>query len=371
MIKTSRGFIITLILSSSAFTIPVFAETNDEKMAFAGYLEETLGHFWAIERNLDENNAELAIIHATHPIAELYDLMKPELEEHDTELDAKIRQTLFELREKTTSNVTREQAQEAIEQAKDAVTLAREEIVGEEGNKMSFKISLIKGLLETSIAEYSEAVSDGEIHEMAEFQDGSAFVWRSQQIYDTIENEVPEHEAEEIEEFYEEMWAAYDERADPSTIETLANGIIHELEVVSGIESKVTELSDYVVNIRDLLTEVKKEYEKGETSEALSLATKAYLDNYEFLEAAVGAKDPELNKEIEYMMREELRDMIKSGVPASKVSAHIDEILAKMDKVAVIVPEFGTIALVVLAIATITIIVIANKNKRLSIIPKL
>ncbi len=357
-----------LMLTTSA--APVFAEEN-EKLEFAGYLEETLGHFWALEKNLDESNAELVIVHATHPVAELYDLMKPELEEHDAVLDAQLRQILFELKEKTTLDVTREQAQDAIDQAKNVVEIARDTVVGSEGDKTDFKIKLIIGLLETSIVEYEEAVSDGQIKEMAEFQDGSAFVWRSQQIYDTIASEVPEHEAEEIAEFYEDLWDAYDTNADPSTVETLAGGIIHELEEVAGMEMEITELTDYVTNIRNLLTEAKEEYAEGETTEALSLATKAYLDNYEFLESAVGAQNSELNEEVEHMMREELRDMIKNGAPASDVGAHIDKILLKMDEVTVIVPEFGHMALIVLVSGITAIIVFGIKTQKLNLVPKL
>ncbi|MDP6898815.1 MAG: PEFG-CTERM sorting domain-containing protein, partial [Candidatus Nitrosopelagicus sp.] len=60
-----------------------------EKLEFGAALEEALGHFWAIEQNLDENNAKLALVHATHPIAELYDAMKPTLAGANPSLDAK------------------------------------------------------------------------------------------------------------------------------------------------------------------------------------------------------------------------------------------------------------------------------------------
>ncbi|MGI0009137.1 MAG: PEFG-CTERM sorting domain-containing protein [Nitrosopumilaceae archaeon] len=368
--KISKLFGLTFILALSLYAIPTFAE-EDEKLVLAGYLEEMLGHFHAIENNLDENNRQLATTHALHPVAELYDLISPELQEHDVELDSELRQTLIELNDKTTSaGVTREQAQEAIDEAKDLVEITRTTVVGDEYDKTNFKIKLIIGLLETSIAEYGEAVANGQINEMAEFQDGSAFVWRSQQIYSTIESEVPEHEAEEVTEFYEDLWAAYDSRADPETVETLARGIIHELEVVAGEEMEVTELTDYVENIRNLLTEAKEEYAKGETDVALGLATKAYLDNFEFLESAVGAQDPELNEEVEEMMREELRDMIKNGATVEEVNSQIDEILLKMDEVAVIVPEFGQMALLVLAVAIISIIAISVRNQKFSLIPK-
>lgn len=366
--KISRFFGLTLVLMSSIYVIPAFAE-EDEKVAFAGYLEEILGHLYALENNLDEDNKELAIAHATHPITELYDLLSPELQEHDIALDTELRQMLFELKDKTTSDVTREQAQEAIDEVKNAVTLARSAVIGDENEEMDFKIKLIKGLLETAKVEYEEAVSGGEIKEMVEFQDGSAFVWRSQQIYSTIESEVPEHEAEEIAEFYEDLWSALDSKADPETIETLAGGIIHELEEVSGQESEVVELTDYVENIRSLLTEAKEKYANGETDKALSLATKAYLDNYEFLESAVDVQNPELNEEIEIKMRQDLRDMIRNGAPASEVSALIDELLLKMDTVAVIVPEFGSIALLVLAVAIISIVALRSvRTQKLSFV---
>lgn len=368
IIRISEFFGLSLIMISSLYMIPAFAEEN-KKIAFAGYLEEILGHMYALENNLDEDNKELAVAHATHPIAELYDLLSPELQEYDIELDSQLRQILFELKDKTTSNVTREQAQEAIDEVKETVELARSAVVGGESEKTNFKIKLIKGLLETAEVEYDEAVSNGEIKEMVEFQDGSAFVWRSQQIYSTIESEVPEHEAEEIAEFYEDLWSSLDLKADPETIETLAGGIIHELDEVSGEESEEVELTDYVENIRTLLTEAKEEYAKGETAEALSLATKAYLDNFEYLESAVGAQNPELNEEIEHMMREELRDMIKNDASVEEVNAHIDGILIKMDEVAVIVPEFGPMAFMVLAVAIISIIVLGIKKQKL--MPKL
>jgi len=370
MIKKILAFtLFALFLISNTMVNPIFAEADDEKLEFASYLEEMLGHFWALEKNLDDGNKPLAITHALHPVAELYDLISPELQEHDITLDSELHQILFELKDKTTSNVPREQAQQVIDEAKDIVELVRSAVVGDESDKLDFKIKLIIKLLETSEIEYEEAVSNGEIKEMAEFQDGSAFVWRSQQIYDTIKSEVPGHEAEEISEFYEDLWDAYDAKATPETIETLVDGIIHELNVVSGTESEEKELTDYVTNVRTLLTEAKEEYAKGETDEALSLATKAYLDNFEYLESTVGAQNPDLNEEIEEMMREELRDMIKNGASVEEVSAHIDEILLKMDEVAVIVPEFGPMAFVVLSVAIIAVLIVGIKQQKL--MPKL
>ncbi len=177
------GILTIVVLGISPM---VFADSErNEKLEFAGTIEETLGHFWALEMNLDENNAELAIVHATHPISELYETMSEHLEANP-EVDQKLRQILLELKDKASTDVTRAQAQLAIDDAKEIIQEAREIVVGHElSDESEFKMQLINQLLETSKVEYREAVADGIIEKMAEFQDGSAFIWQSQQIFST------------------------------------------------------------------------------------------------------------------------------------------------------------------------------------------
>jgi len=346
-----------------------YDEIREQKLEFAAGLEETLGHFWALEQNLDDKNAELALIHATHPIAELYDAMKPQLK--SVNLDGEVEDILIGLKTKATIDVSRSQAQDAIDDGKEVVAIARTAVVGSYwSNSVESQLYQMSTLLETSIAEYAEAVEDGVIGEMAEFQDGSAFVWRSQVIFNEIKSDIPAHEAEEIEELYEELESAYDARVDPSEVETLAGGIIHEISEILGEESEDAELQSYVDEIRELLTQAKQEYQNGDSDLALSLATKAYLDNYEFLEGPlIEAGERELMEEVEIMLREELRGMMKSGASVSEVNSQIDAILIKMDTVEVVVPEFGTIAMMILAVAIIGSILFASKSKLMTIKP--
>jgi len=245
-------------------------------------------------------------------------------------------------------------------------------IVGEElSQDTTFKVKLMQGSLKTSIGEYEEGVKNGQIEMMAEFQDGSAFVWRSQQVFDEIKSDLPEHEVEEIEEFYSDLWDAYDKRSDPEQVATFANGIIHELDAAIGETTEETDLLSYVENIRNLLNQVKVTYAAGDQDTALSLATKAYLDNFEYLEGPIKKSNPELVDELETMMREELRDMINNDAPVSEVEQQVDDILAKMDTVAKIVPEFGTIAMMILVVGIISTMVLLSKSKNLSILPRI
>ena len=356
---------ISEVETTTSGLINKLGDTQDDKIDFASGLEETLGHFWALELNLDERNAELAIIHASHPIEELYDAMKPTLKSTDPSLDSKVQTTLIDLKDKASTNVSRAQAQSAIDDAKEIVEIARSTVVGDYlSSKADTKLVLMKILLETSVAEYGEAVSDSVIVEMAEFQDGSAFVWRSQQILDTIRDDIDSNDAQKLDMLYDDLWAAYDSRADISEVETTTGGIIQTIDEILGVDGESKDLLEYVENIRSLLDDANQAYRSGDKDLALSLATKAYLDNYEFLESPlIELGEEELMVEVEIMLREDLRNMIKNNAAPSEVSDQIDSILAKMDTIAVIVPEFGTIAMMILVIAIVSIVAISAKSR--------
>ena len=234
MNKIALGVLSIIVLGSSPLA---FADSDiDEKLEFAGTLEETLGHFWALEMNLDENNSELALIHATHPISELYETMSAHLEANP-DFNEKLEQTLLELKDNASTSVTRNDAQSAIDDAKEIIQEARDIVIGKElSDDSAFKAQLINGLLETSKVEYKEAIEDGLIVEIAEFQDGSAFIWRSQQIFEEIRADV--ENSGKINDNYVQIWLAYDQRANPAQVTQLVDEVITEFEIVSGIESK-------------------------------------------------------------------------------------------------------------------------------------
>jgi len=372
MIKLITSIIVAIILITVLTSQSVLAESDyDDKLSFAGSLEETLGHFWAIEQNLDDDNAKLALVHASHPIAELYASMKPDLKAANPEFDAKVQKILMDLGTKTGSTVTQQDAQNAIDEAKAIIQEARILIVGDLSQDTTFKAKLMQGLLKTSIGEYAEGVKNGQIEMMAEFQDGSAFVWRSQQIFDEIKLDIPEDDAKEIAKSYDELLNAYAVNAEPEQIEIMANEIIDDLYKVTGEKSENIDLLVYVKNIRDLLTDVKAKYAEGDKDTALSLATKAYLDNFEFLEAPlVKSGQEDMMKELEIMMRIDLRDKISNNAPTSEVNQQVDAIILKMDTVAKIVPEFGSVAAMILIVGIISVVLI-SKSKNLTILPRI
>ena len=86
-------------------------------------------------------------------------------------------------------------------------------------------------------------------------------------------------------------------------------------------------------NIEDLLDQVSSKYNDGNQEEAFSLATTAYLENYEYVESTIASKDLKLMQKIELMMRVDLRNLIQNGESAEKVDVKIDAIKTELAKV--------------------------------------
>jgi hypothetical protein len=89
--------------------------------------------------------------------------------------------------------------------------------------------------------------------------------------------------------------------------------------VATGPDQAITEIAE----VRRLLDEGLAAYKKGDDPEAEELVTTAYLEHFELVEGPLEEVDPELNEELEELIRETTRDAIASGEPASRVESLI------------------------------------------------
>jgi hypothetical protein len=87
----------------------------------------------------------------------------------------------------------------------------------------------------------------------------------------------------------------------------------------------------YAQTARQLLNQTIVEFSRGNSSGAEELATEAYLDNFEYVEAALeeeGAAN--LKEQLEHMMHEELRDMVRNSASIEEIGSHINVTNAKL-----------------------------------------
>ncbi|MEC4848718.1 MAG: hypothetical protein RI100_05980 [Nitrosarchaeum sp.] len=100
--------------------------------------------------------------------------------------------------------------------------------------------------------------------------------------------------------------------------------------------SPITQQSEVITtidNIEKILDQVSSNYRNGDQDSAFSLATNAYLENYEYVEGAIAQKDRPLMEKIELMMRVDLRSMINNGDTSDNVDAKINSIKSELGKV--------------------------------------
>ena len=310
-------------------------EYSPEKVDLAGGLEKTLGHLWALELNLNEGNYDLANTHALHPVTGLYASIKPALAAVDLTADAAVESALNNLADRTGNDVPLARALGVVGQTRSIIDYARNATIGPISEEANFKLIQMKMLLKTSIVEYGVAVSGGQVVELAKFQDGLAFVVRSEQILDTIDTgDVGSRTVLIMYEVLAEVQDAYDNREDPAEVESLTNRVVDSINGLLGIESEDVNLQAFIENIRSLLADTSAELAVGNTDLALSYTVKAYLDNYEFLELPLlEAGEGDLMRELETMLRIDLQNLIRDGAPLGAIDAHIDDILDKLDAI--------------------------------------
>ena len=104
-------------------------------------------------------------------------------------------------------------------------------------------------------------------------------------------------------------------------------------QFMAGGQDKPTmnQATTYAQTAHQLLNQTIVEFSRGNSTGAEELATEAYLDNSEYVEAALeeeGAAN--LKEQLEDMMHEELRDMVRNSASIEEIGSHINVTNAKL-----------------------------------------
>ena len=87
-----------------------------------------------------------------------------------------------------------------------------------------------------------------------------------------------------------------------------------------------------IEDIQVLLNKILDEYKAQNYTGAEELATVAYLENYEYVEAPLAEKNEELMEETEIMLREDLSTAIEEKAPVERVQQLINNINGNLDQ---------------------------------------
>jgi hypothetical protein len=318
---------------------------NATFVEFVSNIEQIRGHLDQALVNKESGNDTLAQAHTLHPIEEVYASIEEQLVSQNGTLNQTLSVALQDL-SSSVPNATPEQFGGQIDSINILLDDSVETLVpSSELNNSAFNASVVARLLDIAGHEYEEAVANGTIKEVVEYQDGQAFIHRAESIFNSSASNINQsmaQEVEEVNELFSNLNTAINNRDDPANVETTIHGIIHELAEITGLsESQLTgeesgaEEQDPIAiinNIKSLLTQLIAEYRSQNYQVAESIAIEAYLENYEHVEAPIAQHDQQLMEQTEVMLREELRQMITNRAPIEQIEQHIGLINANLDR---------------------------------------
>jgi antitoxin component HigA of HigAB toxin-antitoxin module len=213
-------------------------------------------------------------------------------------------------------------------------------IPAQEMNNSAFNLMVVGNLLSVANNEYKEAIENGQLKEIVEYQDGQAFVSRASSIFNESSSLIPQEKSADVPViigFFAELGNAIQEKSNPEVVSNAIGSITHEISEVTGVNEEnisgaVSDSSSYISEIRNLLNQTLDAYEDQNYDQADALAIQAYLDNYEFIEAPLAERNRTLMETTESMLREDLRQLIQTHVPIEEIQEHVDKINSNLNQ---------------------------------------
>jgi hypothetical protein len=207
--------------------------SNTTLIDFVSKIEQIRGHLNAAMMNKQAGNNTLAQAHTLHPIAEIYSSIEPQIANANMTLNQTLASNLNELSQMVISSTTDEFNTQA-QKINGLVNQTVKQVVPvETGNNSTFGFAVVADLLSIASEEYGEAVENGMIKEMVEYQDGQAFVSRAQDLMvQASSTGLPQEKTPEIQEtnkLFSDLNTAIEDKSSPELVDTSIRAIIHEI----------------------------------------------------------------------------------------------------------------------------------------------
>jgi high-affinity iron transporter len=294
------------------------------------------------EYSLSNGDLEAALQHAYIPHSVTFPVLKPILSEVDPVSSKSLEGLLTDLPIKIRAATSPEEARSNIRS--DVVTINN--LLNTISNSTSTQGSIEDSgfFLQTSAVLLADAIQSYQQLNASVTQDGSGTLNRQNALglvnssmvnFEKVADSFEDQKREEVRSFYGQMQEGIKNNIPFDTVASIASAIerdfSEELNLSGGSESG-SEQAKYFSTIRELLNSSIASVNAGDYDAADAAAIKAYLDNYEYLEAPIEKHDPDLMVDIEIEMREELRQMIREERSPQEIVVFIQNILGKLDQ---------------------------------------
>lgn len=125
------------------------------------------------------NNRDDAVMHFMHPVEEIYSSLEPDLEKHNV---PPFKSALNDLADRARSQTGKEAFDQAYQQVQQHLETAIQALEPSIRQQPTFRLNVALRLLQQAAMEYVAAIQDGQIVNVAEYQDSRGFVWTAEEL---------------------------------------------------------------------------------------------------------------------------------------------------------------------------------------------
>ncbi len=214
-------------------TITNLTNSNSTLIDFVSNIEQIRAHLNAAMMNKQAGNNSLAQAHTLHPIAEIYSSIEPQIANANMTLNQTLASNLNELSQMVNSSTIDEFNTQA-QKINGLVNQTVKQVVPvQTGNNSTFALAVVADLLSIASEEYGEAVENGTIKEIVEYQDGQAFVSRAQDLMMQASSTGLLQEQtlgiQETNKLFSDLNTAIQNKSSPELVDTSIRAIIREI----------------------------------------------------------------------------------------------------------------------------------------------
>lgn len=285
----------------------------------------------------------MARSHAAHPRAELFSIVADDLKATDPAGATRLVQALERLETLVARQTAADEVRQAYESAFAAVDGAARALAGERLGDPTFVAQVTAELLEAVTDEYAEAVQEGRLQNLEEYQDAYGFLQVARELFGKIAEATRAADGEKSKEV-ERVFGALSRwlpaaatppnpPADPAQVSAAVRTARAALGEAHGFTVVEATAEERLAWIRERVERALREYQAGHRDEAHELAASAYLDGFEHLEGELLGKDRKLVETLETQFRQ-LRDGIRADAPVEELRGLQREIEANLARAA-------------------------------------
>src|SRR4030095_7259245 len=310
-------YLISSLLSTSAYGAQNIELNSSNLVLVTLNLQRILEQMNLVQTSLTNGDNTRAFEHAYISHSIIFPSIKDKLKEIDQNSTDRLESLLIDLPIMVRSSSQNSEIVTKIIQIKDILNGINSAILdpNSSGYNSTISSTIIVLLNDTSkFYQLSDFGNSKNPSSLVDYENAMGMVDISHMLYKNISKVFDDYKQKELESFFDDLKNSLLSKSDIQSITVLIKALQTNLAENESDTPSNGSLRPYFANIKNLLSDIDVAIRNdSDYSSAEKDATTAYLDNFEYLEAPLQKVDPILMKNLELMMREQLRELLKNS----------------------------------------------------------